>query len=60
MEDIAKQAFVKVMNPKKSAFDDMEHNNLVEKKSSQKQVVKKHKKHHKKHHDLPQSLVEKP
>ena len=59
MEQIAKQAFVKVMAPpNKSAFDNMERNQLVE-KSSENQTGKKHKKHKKKHHTMPQSLVEK-
>ena len=63
MEQIAKQAFVTVMaSPNKSAFDNMERNQLVEKSSqskSEKQLGKKHKKHKKKHHTVPQSLVEK-
>lgn len=63
MEQIAKQAFVKVMAPpNKSAFDNMERNQLVEKSSqskSEKQLGKKHKKHKKKHHTNTQSLVEK-
>ena len=63
MEQIAKQAFVTVMAPpNKSAFDNMERNQLVEKSSKskpEKQLGKKHKKHKKKHHTIPQSLVEK-